>query len=88
MPKIVVRDRADRSGPVKFTLGPIQREFPRNKEIQVSEDELAVLMNSHESHYVFVVPQEVNHGGIDRTERPDADPRGDEAGIRSGGKLR
>lgn len=87
MPKVMIKDRFDREGPVKLTLGPISKTLPRNKEIEISSEELEVLMHSHESNYVFVYP-EVNHGTVDRTERPSADPGRDEAGARQGGQLR
>lgn len=56
MPKIIIRDRMDRTGLVKLTLGKDYKELPRNKQILVSDNELFALMNSHEGPHIFVVP--------------------------------
>lgn len=91
MPQIIIKDRMDREGPVKMTLGNVYKVLPRNKPVSVSDSELEVLMNSHEANHIFVLPNpqnEVTHGTVDCTERPDAHPGGDEAGPGPNGKLR
>lgn len=87
MPKVIIRERSDRSGPVKLTLGSLHKTIPRNKEVNLSQEEVEVLLNSHEANHVFVYP-EVTNGGTDRTERPDTDPGRDETGAGPHGKLR
>ena len=89
MPQIIIKERQDRSGPVKLTLGPDKRDLPREKQIEVSAAELEVLKNSHEANYVFVIPEppEVANGGADRAERPEPDSGGHEASPWKGRKL-
>ena len=66
MPKVVIRDRSDREGLVVLTLGGKSKKIARNQEVDLSPEELEVLMHSHEANHVFVYP-EVNDGTIDRT---------------------
>ena len=66
MPQIIIRERSDRTGPVKLTLGSQYKEIPRNKQIEVTDGELSVLMNSHEANHIFVVPS--------RQDLPDQSP--------------
>jgi len=94
MPQIIIKERMDRTGLVKLTVGAIYRELPRNKEISVSKSELEVLMHSHEANHIFVLPEpaslvdeEINDGSIDRTERLDLDQRGNEESSRQGSEF-
>lgn len=87
MPEIIIKDRMDRTGPVKLTLGANHRQLPRNEKVIVSKSELEVLMHSHEANHIFVLAQEtsllseeVDNGSVDRAERPDPDTGGDEEG--------
>ena len=81
MPQIMIKNRADREGPVRLTLQGIKRILPRNEQVNVTDSELEVLMHSHESNYVFVYP-EVEDGSVDRSEWTDSDQGGNEAGAR------
>lgn len=86
MPTIIIRDRFDRTGPVKLTLGSKSRNIVRNKKVVVSDAELEVLNHSHESNHIFVFP-EVAHGGVVGTQRFSPSPGRDEESPRKGGNI-
>ena len=81
MPQVMIKNRADREGPVRLTLQGIKRILPRNEQVDVTDAELEVLMHSHESNYVFVYP-EVEDVPVNSSERIDPSQGGDEEGVR------
>ena len=83
MPEIVIKERVDRSGPVRIFLGKYSKTILREKKTHVSDSELEVLRHSHESNHVFVCSEQlgkVKYDPVDCAKRPKSDSGGDEKG--------
>lgn len=87
MPKIVIKDRQDRDGPVNLTVGAVHRKMERNAPLFVSDSELEALLASHEGDHVIVYP-ESNDADAHSAKRPEPDTGGNEAGTGKNGELR
>jgi len=87
MPHIIIKERGDRTGPIKLTLGGSSKVLSREKKVEVTEEELEILQNSYEANQIFVLP-EVDNGSPDRAERPELDSGGHEASPRTSRKQR
>lgn len=68
MPRIIIRERTDRSGDVPVTIltkkGEEKYRIKREEPIDVSDAALEVLLASHEANYINILSTKEHANGI------------------------